>query len=676
MSTDPSNISEQAITRVRKLLQDDPSAALAEARRCLEQTPDNLELRFLQGVAHYRSADYEQAVATLEQVLQSNDAITDVHFQLALSQASLQQITPAIASLRRVISLEPLHRSAWRLLGEMLSTQGDFEAASEAQLRHIEASASNPQLREAGAAMIRNDIPRAERLLKSYLKSVPTDVAAMRMLAEVAVRVGRDSDAEKLLSRCLSLAPKFSGARYNFAVLMHRMNKPAEALAQVEALLLEDPERPSYRNLIAVILSRIGEYERSSDYYHALVSDYSDNPKIWLSYAHVLKTEGKRAECEEAYRRAIALQPNFGEAYWSLANLKTFRFDDADINTMKQSVLDEGSDLNSRVQFHFALGKAAEDAKDRELSFSHYSQGNALHASTLNYNAGKNTRRMLRMKSSFTREFFDERASMGCPDPSPIFIVGMPRAGSTLLEQILSSHSDVEGTTELPDIVTLARELRERSEESEIGSYDNVLASLNASKLAEQGEIYLARTKIHRKTDKPFFIDKMPNNFLHIALIAVTLPNAKIIDARRHPLACCFSNFKQYFAQGQSFSYSLSDMGSFYRDYVELMAHYDHCLPGKTHRVIYEEMVADTETQVRKMLDFCGLEFESQCLRFFENDRPVRTASSEQVRQPIYSDAVAQWKPYECHLGPLKQALGPVLDAYPSVPVFPEGANL
>jgi len=676
MSIDPSNISEQATTRVRKLLQDEPSAAVAEAARGLEQTPDNLELRFLKGVAHYRSADYEQSIATLEQVLQSNGAITDVHFQLALSHASLRQITPAIASLRRVISLEPLHRSAWRLLGEMLSTQGDFEAASEAQLRHIEASASNPQLREAGAAMIRNDIPRAERLLKSYLKSVPTDVAAMRMLAEVAVRVGRDSDAEKLLSRCLSLAPKFSGARYNFAVLMHRMNKPAEALAQVEALLLEDPGRPSYRNLIAVILSRIGEYERSSDYYRALVSDYSDNPKIWLSYAHVLKTEGKRAECEEAYRRAIALQPNFGEAYWSLANLKTFRFDDADINTMNQSVLDEGSDLNSRVQFHFALGKAAEDAKDHELSFSHYSQGNALHASTLNYSAEKNTRRMLRMKSSFTREFFDERASMGCPDPSPIFIVGMPRAGSTLLEQILSSHSAVEGTTELPDIVTLARELRERSEESEIGSYDNVLASLNASELAELGETYLARTKIHRKTDKPFFIDKMPNNFLHIALIAVTLPNAKIIDARRHPLACCFSNFKQYFAQGQSFSYSLSDMGSFYRDYVELMAHYDDCLPGKTHRVIYEEMVADTETQVRKILDVCGLEFESQCLRFFENDRPVRTASSEQVRQPIYSDAVAQWKPYECHLGPLKQALGPVLDAYPSVPVFPEGATL
>ena len=676
MSTDPLNISEQATTRVRKLLQGDPSAAVAEAARCLEQTPDNLELRFLKGVAHYRSAEYEQSIATLEQVLQSNDAITDVHFQLALSQASLQQITPAIASLRRVISLEPMHRSAWRLLGEMLSTEGDFEAASEAQLRHIEASASNPQLREAGAAMIRNDIPRAERLLKSYLKSVPTDVAAMRMLAEVAVRVGRDSDAEKLLSRCLSLAPKFSGARYNFAVLMHRMNKPAEALAQVEALLLEDPERPSYRNLIAVILSRIGEYERSSNYYRALVSDYSDNSKIWLSYAHVLKTEGKREECEEAYRRAIALQPNFGEAYWSLANLKTFRFDDSDIDTMNQSVLDEGSDLNSRVQFHFALGKAAEDAKDHELSFSHYSQGNALHASTLNYSAEKNTRRMLRMKSSFTREFFNERASMGCLDPSPIFIVGMPRAGSTLLEQILSSHSAVEGTTELPDIVTLARELRERSEENEIGSYDNVLASLNASELAELGETYLARTKVHRKTDKPFFIDKMPNNFLHIALIAVTLPNAKIIDARRHPLACCFSNFKQYFAQGQSFSYSLSDMGSFYRDYVELMAHYDHCLPGKTHRVIYEEMVADTETQVRKMLDFCGLEFESQCLRFFENDRPVRTASSEQVRQPIYSDAVAQWKPYEPHLGPLKQALGPVLDAYPSVPVFPESATL
>jgi len=670
MSLDVSRANDQAVARVRELLNKDPKAALSEAEEVLEQTPTHLELLFLKGVAHHRIAEYQQALVTFEQVLKTNDAITEAHFQLALSQASLKLMGPAVASLRRVISLEPLHRSAWRVLSEILSTEGDFDAASEAQLRHIEASASNPKLREAGAAMIRNDIPRAERLLKSYLKAVPTDVAAMRMLAEVAVRVGRDSDAEKLLSRCLSLAPKFSGARYNYAVLMHRMNKPAEALAQVEALLVEDPEKPSYRNLIAVILSRIGEYERSSDYYQSLVDDYPDNPKIWLSYAHVLKTEGKRSECEAAYRQAIALQPNFGEAFWSLANLKTFRFEEDDINTMRQSVLDAGTELNSRVQFHFALGKAAEDAGDHEQCFEHYSQGNELHASTLNYSAEKNTRRMLRMKSSFTREFFDQRASLGCPDPSPIFIVGMPRAGSTLLEQILSSHSKVEGTTELPDIVTLARELRERSDEKEIGSYDNVLASLNASELAKLGETYLARTKIHRKTEKPFFIDKMPNNFLHIALIAVTLPNAKIIDARRHPLACCFSNFKQYFAQGQSFSYSLSDMGSFYRDYVELMAHYDRGLPGKVHRVIYEEMVADTETQVRRMLDHCGLDFEPECLRFFENDRPVRTASSEQVRQPIYSDAIAQWKPFEAHLSPLKEALGSVLESYPAAPAF------
>ncbi|MBL6824088.1 MAG: sulfotransferase [Luminiphilus sp.] len=670
MATDSSRTISQAVARIREVLKDDPDAAVNEAVRCLEQSPNHLELLFLKGVAQYRLGDFQQALIAFEQVLKSNDTIADAHLQLALSQASLELIRPAIASLRRVIALEPLHRTAWRLLGEMLLLEGDFDAASEAQLRHIEASASNPKLREAGAAMIRNDIPRAERLLKSHLKAVPTDVAAMRMLAEVAVRVGRDSDAEKLLRRCLSLAPKFSGARYNYAVLMHRMNKPAEALAEVEALLLEDPEKPSYRNLIGVILSRIGEYERSSDYYKSLVSDYSDNPKIWLSYAHVLKTEGKRSECETAYRRAISLQPNFGEAYWSLANLKTFRFDEDDINTMRQSVLDAGTELNSRVQFHFALGKAAEDAKDHEQSFEQYRQGNELHASTLNYSAEKNTRRMLRMKSSFTREFFDERAFMGCPDPSPIFIVGMPRAGSTLLEQILSSHSKVEGTTELPDIVTLARELRERSDEKEIGSYDNVLASLNASELAKLGETYLARTKIHRKTEKPFFIDKMPNNFLHIALIAVTLPNAKIIDARRHPMACCFSNFKQYFAQGQSFSYSLSDMGSFYRDYVELMAHYDQCLPGQVHRVIYEEMVADTERQVRRMLDHCGLDFEPQCLRFFENDRPVRTASSEQVRQPIYSDAIAQWKPFEAHLNPLKEALGSVLKTYPSAPSF------
>jgi tetratricopeptide (TPR) repeat protein len=487
------------------------------------------------------------------------------------------------------------------------------------------------------------------------------------MLAEVAVRVGRNDEAQALLEYCLELAPGFSGARYNLAILLHRTNQSNGALAEVEKLLAEDPKRPGYRNLAAVVCSRIGEYERSSEFYQSLLEEYPDNAKVWLSYAHVLKTEGKREQCEAAYRKAIKRDAGFGEAYWSLANLKTFRFTPDDIKNMNSQVARDSLELSSRVQFHFALGKSAEDEGDHALSFKHYDSGNTLHRSDLNYQSQQNTARAERMKSRFTADFFRDREGMGCTESGPIFIVGMPRAGSTLLEQILASHSMVEGTTELPDIITLAKELRSRATEDEEGVYDGVLARMSPTELEELGRQYLERTRIHRKTDKPFFIDKMPNNFLHIGLIQVSLPNARIIDARRHPLACCFSNFKQYFARGQSFSYSLEDVGYFYRDYVDLMDHYDAVLPDRIHRVIYECLVNDTEGEVRSVLEYCGLPFEEGCLRFFENKRPVRTASSEQVRQPIYQSGVEQWRHYDAFLAPLRDALGSALEDYPVV---------
>jgi hypothetical protein len=325
----------------------------------------------------------------------------------------------------------------------------------------------------------------------------------------------------------------------------------------------------------------------------------------------------------------------------------------------------DGSD---RLHLHFAVGKAFEDAGDYAQSFEHYAQGNALQRAGNRYDADLNATRIERLRGHFTRDFFSQRAGSGYDAPDPIFIVGMPRAGSTLLEQILSSHSQVEGTTELPEIISLAKELREQSDTDEIAVYAEVLAGKNAAELRAMGELYVERTRIHRKTQRPFFIDKMPNNFLHIGLIQLLLPNAKIIDARRHPMGCCFSNFKQYYARGQGFSYSLSDMGRFYSDYVALMAHFDEVLPGRVHRVFYEQTVDNTETEVRRLLDYCGLAFEPACLTFFDNARPVRTASSEQVRRPVYRDSVDQWRHYEQWLDPLKAALGPVLDSYPAVP--------
>jgi hypothetical protein len=335
---------------------------------------------------------------------------------------------------------------------------------------------------------------------------------------------------------------------------------------------------------------------------------------------------------------------------------------------MRARIEDRAVSEPDRVHLHFALGKALEDAGDYAASFDQYAVGNSLHRARHSYDAEQNTARLRHLKSVFTPAFFAARAGSGDPSGKPIFIVGMPRSGSTLLEQILSSHSAVEGTTELPELITMARELRTLAESGDIGTYADVLATLPREALRELGARYLERTSVHRKTGRPHFIDKMPNNFLHVAMIHLALPNASIIDARRHPMACCFSNFKQHYARGQLFSYGLGDMGRFYCDYVDLMDHYDAVLPGRIHRVYYERVVDDTETEVRRLLENCGLPFEPACLRFFENERPVRTASSEQVRQPIYRDGIDQWRNYEPWLDPLKDALGPVLSAYPDVP--------
>lgn len=657
----------QAMAYARELMEREPQQALLQLSEILAVVPDYTPATLLKTALLRQLADPKEALEQLMPALRTHPDSAEVLFEYALTLSALQRGAEAVAALEKVVATMPDHPEAWRLLADHAAAVGDTDKSEAAHLRHLRCASQNPDLQKAAAAMIANKLPVAERLLKAYLKAAPTDVTAARMLAEVAVRVGRNDEAQALLEYCLELAPGFSGARYNLAILLHRTNQSNGALAEVEKLLAEDPKRPGYRNLAAVVCSRIGEYERSSEFYQALLEEYPDNAKVWLSYAHVLKTEGKREQCEAAYRKAIERDAGFGEAYWSLANLKTFRFTPDDIKNMNTQVARDSLEVSSRVQFHFALGKSAEDEGNHALSFKHYESGNTLHRSDLNYQSQQNTARAARMKSRFTADFFRDREGMGCTESGPIFIVGMPRAGSTLLEQILASHSMVEGTTELPDIITLAKELRSRATEDEAGVYDGVLARMSRTELEELGRQYLERTRIHRKTDKPFFIDKMPNNFLHIGLIQVSLPNARIIDARRHPLACCFSNFKQYFARGQSFSYSLKDVGHFYRDYVDLMDHYDAVLPARIHRVIYESLVNDTEGEVRSVLEHCGLPFEEGCLRFFENKRPVRTASSEQVRQPIYQSGVEQWRHYDAFLAPLRDALGSALEDYPVV---------
>jgi len=589
-------------------------------------------------------------------------------FLLARASGRLGRGDDAIAALRQTVKLQPDHPEAWRVLADHLMAIGDAEGADAAYLRHVKASTRNPELLQAAGAMVRKDVARAEKLLKAYLMKAPTDVPAIRMLAEVAGRLGRNDDARKLLERCLELSPNFTPALFNYAMLLNRDNESARALPVIERLLAAEPRHPGYRNFHAVLLARLGEYDKAGRIYAELLREYPSHAKVWLSYGHTLKTEGRLQEGIDAYRRTIALEPAFGEAWWSLANLKTFRFAPAEIAAMEAKVADPAVQDVDRLHLEFALGKACEDAGDWAASFAHYAKANALQRKRFHYDADNNTTRLRHLQSVLTREFFASRAGSGDPSPDPIFIVGLPRAGSTLVEQILASHSQVEGTMELPEVIAIARELRAESGSTEAGAYTNLLVTLDANRLRELGERFMAETRVYRKSGRPFFIDKMPNNFLHIGLIQLMLPNAKIVDARRHPLACCFSNYRQHFASGQRFAYDLADLGRYYRDYVTLMAHFDAVLPGRIHRVIYERMVEDTEGEVRRLLDYCRLPFEAGCLRFFENERAVRTPSSEQVRQPIYREAVDQWRHYEAWLEPLKAALGPVLDAYPDAP--------
>ena len=515
----------------------------------------------------------------------------------------------------------------------------------------------HPRLIEAAIALNDNRLDVAERLLKPHLKEDPYDVAAIRMLAELASRIGRWRDAENLLRRAIELAPGWTVAKANLALVLGRNGKPAEALALLDDVFAAEPENVGHWNLKAATLARLGDFEEAIGLYEDVLKHAPKQPKLWTSYGHMLKTIGRQADGIAAYRKAIEIRPTLGEAWFSLSNLKTVKFDDADIAAMQAALDTPGLKDEDRFQLDFALGKAFHDAKQVDEAFQHYAHGNALRLKQQPYDAQEMKEKVDRCIAAFTAKTFAERPG-GCDARDPIFIVGMPRAGSTLVEQILSSHSLVEGTTELQDIPTLARK----------DYYPRKALNLAAEELRQRGEEYLKRAGVQRRTDRPFFIDKLPNNWFFVPYILMILPNARIIDARRHPLGCCFSNFRQHYARGQDFAYDLEDVGRYYADYVRLMAHMDNVLPGRVHRVIYERMVDDTEAEVRKLLDYCGLEFEPQVLEFYKTERAVRTASSEQVRQPIYRQATEEWQPYESYLAPLKAALGGVLDAYPEAP--------
>ena len=507
--------------------------------------------------------------------------------------------------------------------------------------------------------MVANDLPTAEPILRQRLKADPFDVPAIRMMAELVARVGRVADAEHLLRRALELAPGFDAARANLATLLYRQHRASEALGLLDQLASDGDVAGAHQNLRAAALGRVGSYREAIEIYRDVLTRHPDQPKLWMSLAHLFKTVGDQAQAIDAYRRAIAPAPSLGEAYWSLANLKTVAFSAEDLAAMEASLDDEALDPEDALHLHFALGKGHEDRAADAAAWRHYAAGNAQRSAELGHDPGRVTSLVDRSIALFDAPFFAARAGQGHPAPDPIFILGMPRAGFTLVEQILASHPLVEGTMELPDLTSIVRTLGEGN-----STYLDVFADLQPDRLAELGRDYVERTRIHRQTDKPYFIDKMPNNWAYAGLIRLILPNAKIVDARRHPLACGFSNFKQHFARGQAFSYDLGHFGQYYADYVRLMAHLDRVQPGAVHRIVHERLVDDPESEVRGLLAALGLDFDPACLRFHENKRAVRTASSEQVRRPISREGVDQYKRFEAHLDPLKAALGLALTCW------------
>lgn len=665
--SEPTGSLADALGHAMRLLARDPELAREQALAILEAVPRHPGATLILAAALRLSGDAAAALTVIDPLSRGLAQAPDVQLEHGLVLLDLGRTQEAVAALRRATALDPNLGEAWRALSVGLTVLGDLIGAQAAGDRQVRASVREPALIAAASALVEGKLPEAEHGLRAYLKAKPDEPAALRMLAEVAARLGRYEDAERILTQTLAFAPGFTTARHNLATLLYRQNKTLEALAQLDLLQAADPRHPAYANLRAAALVRIGEYDAATAIYRDVLARHPHQPKGWMSYGHALKTLGRRAECEAAYRKAVEQAPMLGEAWWSLANLKTLRFSDDDFAVMEGQLAGEGLADEDRFHLHYALGKALEDAGRYEASFGHYARGAALRRGQIRYDADETSAHVARSKALFTPAFFAERKAWGAAAPDPIFVVGLPRSGSTLIEQILASHSQVEGTMELPDVIAIAKRLGGRRGE---GLYPEALAGLDADALRALGEEYVERTRVQRKTDRPFFVDKMPNNFAHAGLIHLMLPRAKIIDARRHPLGCCFSGFKQHFARGQTFSYGLEDIGRYYADYVELMAHFDAVLPGRAHRVIYEEMVEDPEGQIRRLLDHCGLPFEAACLDFHQNDRAVRTASSEQVRQPIFRDGVDQWRNYEPWLDPLKAALGPVLAAYPAAPVI------
>ncbi|MBT7335147.1 MAG: tetratricopeptide repeat protein [Gammaproteobacteria bacterium] len=626
---------------------------VAEIRK---QYPQHPQAIFLDAVAHRFLGDSAYAVKHLSKLSKRLPDAAAIHLELGIAFRAEGRTNDAVRALRKAVAIQPLQSRGWQLLGEMLADRGETVASDQAFRQQMAVAATHPGLVKAVELVADGKLGMAEGICREYLYRHPTDVNAIRLLADIGLQLDIFADAEKLLRRALELAPDYHLARNNFANALSKGGKFNESMVQLSHLEAVDPQNLAHPVLAASVLVNVGDYQGAITRYERVLKQVPRHSRLQMSLGHALKTVGRREESVSAYRRAIEIEPALGEAYWSLANLKTFKFAAREIQTMRRLL--SGYDIDVRDEYHlcFSLGKALEDVHLYDESFAYYERGNRLKMRESGYRSQDNSAQMNAIMQSCTRERFALRKDFGHIAPDPIFILGLPRSGSTLLEQILASHSQVDGTMELPNILQFVRRLAAKKNKNEVSRYPTALWDLTSQDCEALGQEYLEATAVQRQ-GAPFFIDKMPNNFPHIGLIHLILPNAKIIDTRREAMASCFSGFKQLFAAGQEFTYGLDEVGRYYADYVRMMQHWDAVLPGKVLRMQYEEVVDDVEAQVRRMLAYCGLPFEDNCLAFYRNDRAVRTASSEQVRQPIYRDSMDQWRHFERHLEPLRQGL-------------------
>ncbi|HEY0301055.1 MAG TPA: sulfotransferase [Rhizomicrobium sp.] len=653
---------EQHIRGLRELQRAGRHAeALQTANALLPDAPADRELRLIVAIALRNLGRAAEALAVLETLEMREPRFGRLHQERGLCHIARREAPQAIAAFRRAVSLNAALPASWEMLEKLCREAGDMQQAVAAAHHLALLRRLPPEVVAATSLFSDGDLAPAESVIRAYRARQGDHPEALRLLARIALTHDVLDDAERLLEQVLALSPGHRAARFDFADVLVRRHKYKAARAEMERLLLAEPDNPDYRILAATIATGLGEHDTAIASYRDLIRDGYAAPQIHLWLGHALKTVGLTEQAIAAYRAAAEARADFGDAYWSLANLKTYRFGDDEIARMRGAESAPETPAGDRAHLCFALGKAFEDREEIAISWEHYARGNALMRARNPYRPELVEAAAAAQMAVCTRDFFAARAGWGGARRDPIFIVGLPRSGSTLLEQILASHSKVDGTQELPEIPRIVRDLQGRGPAE--ARYTAVLGEMTQSHFAALGERYLADAGVHR-TGRPFFIDKMPNNFRHLGLIHLMLPNARIVDARRAPLACCFGNLKQLFGAGQEFAYGQEDVAHYYRTYLALMRHWDEVLPGRVLRVQHEDLVADLEGSVRRLLGHCGLEFEPGCVAFHETRRSISTPSSEQVRQPIFADGAESWKKYEAWLGPLTAALGDAVTRY------------